>query len=59
MTVFLIKALMVLDNLRRCLIVGLGNLVGLWLDKRKHHFFVTFEIMTTDRLEASVSGHAF
>ncbi|HXR65546.1 MAG TPA: SNF2-related protein, partial [Ktedonobacteraceae bacterium] len=59
MTGLLIKELMVRGDLRRCLIVAPGNLVEQWQDELKRRFHLTFEILTNDRLEASVSGNAF
>ncbi len=58
-TGLLIKELMVRGDLRRCLIVAPGNLVEQWQDELKRRFHLNFEILTNDRLEASLSGNAF
>ena len=49
---------MVRGDLRRCLIVAPGNLVEQWQEELKRRFHLTFEILTNDRFEASVSGNA-
>src|SRR5713226_5348857 len=59
MTGLLIKELMIRGDLRRCLIVAPGNLVEQWQDELNQRFHVAFDILTNDRLEASVSGNAF
>ncbi len=59
MTGLLIKELLIRGDLRRCLIVAPGNLVEQWQDELHQRFHLDFEILTTDRLEASVSGNAF
>src|SRR6266849_11108422 len=59
MTGLLIKELMIRGDLRRCLIVAPGNLVEQWQDELSRKFHLPFDILTNDRLEASVSGNAF
>jgi superfamily II DNA or RNA helicase len=59
MTGLLIKELLIRGDLRRCLIVAPGNLVEQWQDELHQRFHLDFEILTSDRLEASVSGNAF
>src|SRR5712692_7878417 len=59
MTGLLIKELMIRGDLHRCLIVSPGNLVEQWQDELNQRFHVAFDILTNDRLEASVSGNAF
>ena len=59
MTGLLIKELMIRGDLHRCLIVAPGNLVEQWQDELSRRFHLPFDILTNDRLEASVSGNAF
>jgi SNF2 family DNA or RNA helicase len=59
MTGLLIKELLIRGDLRRCLVVAPGNLVEQWQDELSQRFSLTFDIITHDRLEASVSGNAF
>src|ERR1700687_4866178 len=59
MTGLLLKELMIRGDLHRCLIVSPGNLVEQWQDELNSRFHIVFEILTNDRLEASVSGNAF
>jgi SNF2 family DNA or RNA helicase len=59
MTGLLIKELMIRGDLHRCLIIAPGNLVEQWQDELNQRFHVAFDILTNDRLEASVSGNAF
>src|SRR5579883_3359732 len=59
MTGLLIKELMIRGDLHRCLIVSPGNLAEQWQDELHRRFHLDFEILTNDRLEASVSGNAF
>ncbi len=59
MTGLLIKELMIRGDLHRCLIVSPGNLVEQWQDELQRKFHMSFDILTNDRLEASVSGNVF
>lgn len=59
MTGLLIKELMIRGDLHRCLIVSPGNLVEQWQDELNSRFHIAFDILTNDRLEASISGNAF
>ncbi|MGB8343711.1 MAG: helicase-related protein [Ktedonobacteraceae bacterium] len=59
MTGLLIKELMIRGDLHRCLIVAPGNLVEQWQDELSRRFHLSFDILTNDRLEASVSGNTF
>lgn len=59
MTGLLIKELMIRGDLHRCLIVCPGNLVEQWQDELKQRFHLSFEILTNDRIEASLSGNVF
>lgn len=55
MTGLLIKELMVHGDVHRRLVVAPGNLVKQWRDGLKRRCHQSFEILTTDRVEASVS----
>ncbi|QBD80734.1 DUF3883 domain-containing protein [Ktedonosporobacter rubrisoli] len=57
MTGLLIKELLLRGDLHRCLIVAPGNLVEQWQDELYQRFHLTFEILSRERLEASVSGN--
>src|SRR5947209_20368338 len=59
MTGLLLKELMIRGDAHRCLIVAPGNLAEQWQDELARKFHLSFEILTNDRLEASVSGNAF
>src|SRR6266567_2814745 len=59
MTGLLLKELMIRGDAHRCLIVAPGNLVEQWQDELARKFHLSFEILTNDRLETSVSGNAF
>jgi SNF2 family DNA or RNA helicase len=59
MTGLLIKELMIRGDLHRCLIVCPGNLVEQWQDELNQRFHLSFEILTNDRIEASLSGNVF
>ena len=59
MTGLLLKELMIRGDAHRCLIVAPGNLVEQWQDELARKFHLSFDILTNDRLEASLSGNAF
>ena len=59
MTGLLLKELMIRGDAHRCLIVAPGNLVEQWQDELSRKFHLSFDILTNDRMEASVSGNAF
>ena len=59
MTGLLLKELLIRGDAHRCLIVAPGNLVEQWQDELSRKFHLSFEILTNDRLEASVTGNAF
>ncbi|MDR1578429.1 MAG: DUF3883 domain-containing protein [Deltaproteobacteria bacterium] len=59
MTGLLIKELMVRGDLKRCLIVAPGSLVEQWQDELWRKFHVKFEILTSERSQASATGNAF
>jgi hypothetical protein len=54
-----IKELIILGDLERCLIVAPGSLVEQWRDELKEKFDLTFEIVSRERLETSVTGNPF
>ena len=55
----LIKELIARGDLRRCLVVCPGNLVEQWQDELYRRFGLPFEILTNDKLEASLTGNWF
>jgi len=55
----LIKELMVRGDVRRCLIVPPGSLVEQWQDELAQKLGLSFEILTRDSIEASLSGNPF
>lgn len=59
MTGLLIKELHIRGDLERCLIVSPGALVEQWQDELKEKFNLHFDILTNDKLAASVSGNWF
>lgn len=59
MTGLLLRELLVRGDLRRCLIVTPGNLTEQWQDELWRKFNLRFELLTNDRIEASVSGNIF
>ncbi len=59
MTGLLIKELIARGDLKRCLIVSPGSLAEQWQDELYRKFHLRFEILTNDRIEASVTGNVF
>ena len=59
MTGLLLKELIIRGDLKRCMIVSPGNLAEQWQDELYQKFHLRFEILTNDRLEASVTGNIF
>lgn len=59
MTGLLLKELLIRGDVRRCLIVAPGGLVEQWQDEMFQKFHIRFDILTNDRIEASVTGNAF
>lgn len=59
MTGLLLKELILRGDVRRCLIVTPGSLVEQWQDEMYQKFGLRFDILTKDRMEASVTGNAF
>ncbi|MGQ0615462.1 MAG: helicase-related protein [Acidimicrobiia bacterium] len=51
-----IKELLLRGDLRRCLIVAPGGLVGQWQDELADRFGLSFSILTRDMIEATKSG---
>lgn len=59
MTGLLLKELMIRGDLKRCLIVSPGSLSEQWQDELYNKFHIHFDILTNDRIEASVTGNVF
>ncbi|HWP63647.1 MAG TPA: SNF2-related protein, partial [Candidatus Binatia bacterium] len=59
MTGLYIRELLIRADLRRCLIVAPGNLVEQWQDELDEKLRLPFDLLTTDRVEASRSGNPF
>ena len=59
MTGLLLKALIIRGDLKRCLIVSPGSLSAQWQDELYNKFHLSFEILTNDRIETTVSGNVF
>ncbi|MDW8405822.1 helicase-related protein [Chloroflexus sp.] len=55
----LIKELIARGDLHRCLIICPGNLAEQWQDEMARRFFLPFEILTNDKLEAARTGNWF
>jgi superfamily II DNA or RNA helicase len=55
----LIKELIIRGDLERCLIVAPGNLVEQWQDELKEKFDLTFDIVSREQIETSVTGNPF
>jgi superfamily II DNA or RNA helicase len=54
-----IKELLIRGDVQRCLIVSPGALVEQWQTELDQRFHLPFEILTSDKLEASRSGNWF
>ena len=54
-----IKELIIRGDLERCLIVAPGNLVEQWQDELKEKFDLTFDIVSREQIETSVTGNPF
>lgn len=59
MTGLLMKELIIRGDLKRCLIVAPGSLCEQWQDELRSKYHIRFDILTSDRIEASVSGNVF
>jgi hypothetical protein len=55
----LIKELLIRDDLERCLIVAPGNLVEQWQDEMAEKFGLSFDALTRDQIESSLTGNPF
>ena len=55
----LIKELLIRGDLERCLIVAPGNLVEQWQEELAEKFSLSFDIMSRDQVENSVTGNPF
>ncbi len=55
----LIKELLIRGDLERCLIVAPGSLVEQWQEEMADKFGLSFDLLTRDQLEASVTGNLF
>ena len=55
----LIKELLIRGDLERCLIVAPGSLVEQWQDEMSEKFGLSFDMLTRDQIEASVTGNPF
>jgi superfamily II DNA or RNA helicase len=54
-----IKELIIRGDLERCLIVAPGNLVEQWQDELREKFDLTFDIVSREQIETSVTGNPF
>lgn len=59
MSGLLIRELMIRGDVRRCLIIAPGSLVGQWQDEMSAKFNLEFEIFSREAVEASRSGNPF
>lgn len=59
MTGLLMKELIARGDLGRCLVVCPGNLAEQWQDELYQRFSLPFEILTSDKIEASRTGNWF
>lgn len=55
----LIKELMIRGDLERCLVVAPGSLVEQWQEELSEKFGLSFDLMTREQIEASVTGNPF
>jgi superfamily II DNA or RNA helicase len=55
----LIKELLIRGDLERCLIVAPGSLVEQWQEEMSEKFGLSFDVMTRDQIEASLTGNPF
>ncbi|MCX7774706.1 MAG: helicase-related protein [Spirochaetaceae bacterium] len=55
----LMKELIARGDLQRCLVVCPGNLAEQWQDELYQRFSLPFEILTNDKIEASLTGNWF
>src|ERR1700687_6149145 len=55
----LIKELLIRGDLERCLIVAPGSLVEQWQEEMAEKFGISFDILSRDQIENSVTGNPF
>ncbi len=55
----LIKELMIRGDVERCLIVAPGSLVEQWQDEMAEKFGLSFDLLTREAVEASMTGNPF
>jgi SNF2 family DNA or RNA helicase len=55
----LIKELIIRGDLERCLIIAPGSLVEQWQDELKEKFDLTFDLLSREQIETSVTGNPF
>jgi superfamily II DNA or RNA helicase len=55
----LIKELLIRGDLERCMIVAPGSLVEQWQEELAEKFGLSFDLLTRDQIEASVTGNPF
>jgi superfamily II DNA or RNA helicase len=55
----LIKELIIRGDLERCLIIAPGSLVEQWQDELKEKFDLSFDLVSREQIEASVTGNPF
>jgi SNF2 family DNA or RNA helicase len=55
----LIKELLIRGDLERCLIIAPGNLVEQWQNELKDKFDLTFDLLTREQIETTVTGNPF
>ena len=55
----LIKELLIRGDLERCPIVAPGNLVEQWQDEMAEKFGLSFDALTRDQIESSLTGNPF
>jgi superfamily II DNA or RNA helicase len=55
----LIKELIIRGDLERCLVIAPSNLVEQWQDELKDKFDLTFDIVSREQIETSVTGNPF
>src|ERR1700730_18633447 len=54
-----IKELIIRGDLERCLIIAPGSLVEQWQDELKEKFDLTFDIVSREQIETTVTGNPF
>src|SRR5207237_6785790 len=54
-----LKELMIRGDVERCLVIAPGSLVEQWQDELKEKFDLTFDIVSREQIETSVTGNPF